>query len=282
MVRLEVDDAGGTPVLRCLMGTGLTGTNYAAAGCTKVSQDNFSVGAQALATVMLSGGVWGSPVDLRVMGGTANYAAGTGLIKTGNIFSMNPAIVPFLATANTWIAKQTMAPGVSEAGLNVGVGAGDPTSPVNGDVWYNSVSGKFRCREDGVSVDCIPAGARIVGGWSASGASGDVATQELLAAAHSAGVYRVCGAVSVTTGDAANFTEWTVNWRDVASGSDLSRKLAFDEDGAITTTPSKAAAGAVSAVCKVVRSTGVSAIVIDPGDAGGAVYSAHFSVERLQ
>lgn len=432
ILRLEVDDGGGTPVVRCLYGAGLNSSNYTASGCVGVSQDYFSVGAQALATVSISGGVWGTPVDLRAMGGTVNYLAGMGLVRTGNMFSINPAILPFLGNANTWAGKQTMSPGASEAGFNVGSMTGDPLSPLNGDIWYNASSGKFRCRQNGVTADCIaeavsPGGvdtqiqfhdggafggdagltwdktlksltvaksgsgalitaqatnsavvndvasvqaclnndsnncaglrhsftnlngagnaywaglihrsgsenypvvarsnggevhvggssgndpmgsgpgwmvvtaggvtrfgaqataglglAPILGVWETSGATGDIGAQSLLGSGHTAGVYRVCGTVSVTTAEAGAFTVWTLNWRDVSSGTDLSRKMAFDDDGTVTTTPSRSAPGALSVVCKVIRSTGASAITVDPGDAGGAIYNAAFSLERLQ
>lgn len=35
--------------------------------------------------------------------------------------------------------------------------AGDYGSPGDADIWYNSTAGKFRCRENGVTVDCIGA-----------------------------------------------------------------------------------------------------------------------------
>lgn len=37
--------------------------------------------------------------------------------------------------------------------LNIPVIAGDPASPVNGDIWYNSSTGKFRRREAGSSLN---------------------------------------------------------------------------------------------------------------------------------
>ena len=41
------------------------------------------------------------------------------------------------------------------SGLGINPGAGDPTTPVDGDVWYNSTTGKFRVRQGGVSVDML-------------------------------------------------------------------------------------------------------------------------------
>lgn len=35
---------------------------------------------------------------------------------------------------------------------------GDLSSPINGNVWYNSSTNKFRCKEDGVVKDLVGAG----------------------------------------------------------------------------------------------------------------------------
>jgi hypothetical protein len=43
--------------------------------------------------------------------------------------------------------------------LNVPVIAGDAGSPANGDVWYNSSTGKFRKRQNGVTEDMDTTGA---------------------------------------------------------------------------------------------------------------------------
>lgn len=62
--------------------------------------------------------------------------------------------------ANAWGdgVKQTFNPDGTNAGINVGAHSADPSSPANGDIWYNSTTNKYRCRENGSSVDCIGAG----------------------------------------------------------------------------------------------------------------------------
>lgn len=55
--------------------------------------------------------------------------------------------------------KQTFNPNGTNAGINVGSQAGDPSSLANGDIWYNSTSNKFKCRENGSTVDCIGSGS---------------------------------------------------------------------------------------------------------------------------
>jgi len=44
----------------------------------------------------------------------------------------------------------------TSAALRVGSVSGDPSALSNGDIWYNSTGNKFRCRENGVSIDFNP------------------------------------------------------------------------------------------------------------------------------
>ncbi|KKK61666.1 hypothetical protein LCGC14_3012050, partial [marine sediment metagenome] len=55
--------------------------------------------------------------------------------------------------------RQTFNPNATNAGLNVGTQSDpDPTSPVNGDIYYNTTNNKFRAYENSVWVDMIVAG----------------------------------------------------------------------------------------------------------------------------
>lgn len=51
--------------------------------------------------------------------------------------------------------KQTFNPDGTNAGFNFGSQAGDPSSLANGDCWYNSSTTKFKCRQNGSTVDMI-------------------------------------------------------------------------------------------------------------------------------
>ncbi len=44
---------------------------------------------------------------------------------------------------------------IASNGINLVPGASDPSSPQNGDVWYNSTTGKLRARQSGVSVNLV-------------------------------------------------------------------------------------------------------------------------------
>lgn len=48
--------------------------------------------------------------------------------------------------------RQTFNPGATNAGFNVGAIAGDPSTPVNGDVWYDSTANELTARINGTSV----------------------------------------------------------------------------------------------------------------------------------
>lgn len=53
-------------------------------------------------------------------------------------------------------ARQTFAPGNVAAGLNVGAISPDPSTLLNGDIWYNSATNQLMARINGVSVALGP------------------------------------------------------------------------------------------------------------------------------
>jgi len=48
--------------------------------------------------------------------------------------------------------RQTFNPDATTPGLNIGAQAGDPTTPADGDLWYNSTTGLLRGRANGATV----------------------------------------------------------------------------------------------------------------------------------
>lgn len=95
------------------------------------------------------------------------YAAGPGFVESTTFTQMNGLYVEDQHDAHVTssygiqIAAQT-SPGYSiySAGgpTHLGPIAGDFSAPANGDMWYNTVSGKFRCRENGSTVNCVGSG----------------------------------------------------------------------------------------------------------------------------
>ena len=65
--------------------------------------------------------------------------------------------VAYVGTANSWGdgVKQTFNPDGTNSGVNVGGHTADPSSPANGDIFYNSTTNKFRCYENGAWANCI-------------------------------------------------------------------------------------------------------------------------------
>ena len=76
--------------------------------------------------------------------------------------------------ANLWGdgIKQTFNPDATTAGLNVGSHAGDPSTPANGDLWYDSTANELTARINGATVAL---GAGGGSGTVNSGAAGTVA-----------------------------------------------------------------------------------------------------------
>ena len=58
-------------------------------------------------------------------------------------------------------ARQSFNPDSTAAGINVGAVAGDPSSLIDGDVWYDSTSNKLRARQNGASVNVTGGGASV-------------------------------------------------------------------------------------------------------------------------
>jgi len=76
---------------------------------------------------------------------------GTGLL----VFGTSPTITtPTISGAITFPdnVRQTFNPGANAAGLNVGSIAGDPDTPANGDLWYDSVAEELTARINGSNV----------------------------------------------------------------------------------------------------------------------------------
>jgi hypothetical protein len=73
--------------------------------------------------------------------------------------------------------RQVFNPGATVAGLNVGALAGDPGTPINGDLWYDSTGNNLRARINGASVSLgqsVPGGANTQVQYNNAGAFGGV------------------------------------------------------------------------------------------------------------
>src|ERR1035438_6024684 len=93
--------------------------------------------------------------------GNRSYKFNVGSFKAGNFgvfdYSDSLWLFNFDPTEKLWTFDQKMSttPTATTAGFNVGSLPGDPLRPVNGDIWYNSSTNKFRCFQNGAAADCI-------------------------------------------------------------------------------------------------------------------------------
>ena len=70
-----------------------------------------------------------------------------------------------VASANTWTGKQAFVPGASGAGMNAGSLAGNPSAPVNGDIWYNSTANALNAQINGSTVSLGSGGGANANGY---------------------------------------------------------------------------------------------------------------------
>jgi hypothetical protein len=71
--------------------------------------------------------------------------------------------------------RQTFAPSATNAGLNVGSVAGDPSAPSNGDLWYDSTANELTARINGSNVALGAGGGGAVATDTLWNAKGDLA-----------------------------------------------------------------------------------------------------------
>lgn len=108
----------------------------------------------------------GAGGDVVINAGNAAGSATDGIVYIGQ--SDTSAIYIATAGITTTISGKTSTTATGTlAAIQIGSNAGDPSSLSNGDIWYNSSTGKFRARENGSSVDLISTGG--ASGWTDDG-----------------------------------------------------------------------------------------------------------------
>jgi hypothetical protein len=112
-------------------------------------------------TMTASGGTpGGSTYDIQYRTATPSFG-GITQVQGGLLMGTSGAPPFFTATFASGI-RYTYSPSSTTPGLNVGslASGSNPSSPANGDIYYNSTAGKFRAYQAGAWVDmCSPAGS---------------------------------------------------------------------------------------------------------------------------
>lgn len=130
----------------------------------------------------------------------------TALTFTGKTVTNGTFTTPTISGAMVFPdnVRQTFNPGATVAGINVGSQAGDPSTPTNGDIWYDSTANTLDARINGATVNL-----------GAGGGSSIVLDLLDDASDESTGLLEIA-----TTGDANNiFTEPTANKLLIAVGN---------------------------------------------------------------
>lgn len=126
--------------------------------------------------------------------------------------------------ANAWAdgVKQTFNPGAVNSGINVGAIAGDPSTPANGDLWYDSVANELTARINGANISLAnPAlTATLVGYGSGTGVLTSEAAFSYTAASDTLNVGSLDASTALLVGT-SNFS--------ISSGS--TDHLSFMSDG---------------------------------------------------
>ena len=151
--------------------------------------------------------------------GPAFYDDTTGNILTFNVQSLaanrtvtfpnSSLTIAGIDVANAWAdgVKQTFNPDATNAGINVGSVAGDPSAPANGDLWYDSTANELTARINGANVALGSGGGGGITVGTTTVTSG-TATRLFYETAGN-----VVGQVSGVTSDGTNVTAGSGNLR---------------------------------------------------------------------
>lgn len=107
-------------------------------------------------TTLVNGDIWynstNNTFNGRINAATQTFATIAGTQTLTNKTLSTGTTISAIPTISAGI-KITTSPNATNAGLNAGSVASDPTTLVNGDIWYNSTNNAMRARINGVSTD---------------------------------------------------------------------------------------------------------------------------------
>ncbi|MGC4068414.1 MAG: hypothetical protein QM784_27965 [Polyangiaceae bacterium] len=136
----------------------INGVSFDGSGNITIPATNITSG--TLPDAQLAGGItrdteWDTIAEIETAIGGGNILLATEMDTKSELNALvgddDPA---YVGTANAWGdgVKQTFNPNGTNAGINVGAQAGDPSTPANGDLWYDSTGNALRARINGATV----------------------------------------------------------------------------------------------------------------------------------
>lgn len=94
------------------------------------------------------------------------FIASSGSLSVSGLSAFSGAVQ--FGSATPWVLpdgiRQTFNPNGTAAGINVGAHTADPSTPVNGDLWYDSTANELTARINGANVSLGAAGAGVSDG----------------------------------------------------------------------------------------------------------------------
>lgn len=154
---------------------------------------------------------FGGPGGMRISAGGLIVDAG-GFTLVGGALNVNDPssfnttlLVSGILSLGTTISfpdgvRQTFNPDATVAGINVGSHAGDPSTPINGDLWYDSVANELTARINGANVALgAGGGGSVTGGnvnqFTLSGSTLNLVSGLFLTNAQTRGFTNLSGSV---------------------------------------------------------------------------------------
>lgn len=168
---INLDDTADTAVITS--STGLNVFNFSGIGITATS---LSEGAFGVPNSTDNLSFFSTTTSAQLLG-IISDETGSGLIVGGTSPTLTTPVISGAISFPDGV-RQIFNPNGTTPGLNVGAQAGDPSTPINGDMWYDSTGNFLRTRIAGVNISLgagggggsAPVGTVVNTGTSVSGA----------------------------------------------------------------------------------------------------------------
>lgn len=132
----------------------------------------------------LAGTLANKTLTAPIINGATSASGNFDLSGSSGTFKTTTGAATFGGSSNTFSAaitfptgiRETFVPNATTPGLNVGANAGDPSTPINGDLWYDSSGLALKARINGSTVTLGAAGGGVTTSGSPAAGQGAVFT----------------------------------------------------------------------------------------------------------